>query len=75
MDAFSIIVRAMWDAEARVWGAESPDLPRLIVKAPSQEALIDKLDAVIPEVIEGSPPATALKSGKLPRLISMKSRA
>jgi hypothetical protein len=46
-----ILVRASWDAEARVWVAESADLPGLIVEADSSEQLLDKLDDLIPELI------------------------
>jgi predicted RNase H-like HicB family nuclease len=51
MGAVTILVRAVWDSEAGVWVAESPDLPGLIVEADTSEELLGKLDAVIPELI------------------------
>lgn len=47
-----IIVRAIWDDEAKVWVAESSDLPGLITEADTVEALLGKLQAIIPDLIE-----------------------
>jgi len=45
-------VRATWDPEARVWVAESDDVPGLITEAATQEALIQKLADIIPVLLE-----------------------
>ena len=49
-----IIVRAFWDAEARVWVAESDDVPGLITEAETIDALSDKLVVMIPELLEAN---------------------
>lgn len=45
-------VRAFWDAEARVWVAESDDVPGLITEADTLERLQAKLNVMIPELLE-----------------------
>ena len=45
-------VHAMWDDEARVWVASSDDVPGLATEAETTEALIEKLKALIPELLE-----------------------
>jgi predicted RNase H-like HicB family nuclease len=47
-----ITVLAFFDAEARVWVAESEDVPGLITEADSVEQLIAKLHVMIPELLE-----------------------
>lgn len=54
MGSVTIVVKAVWDADARVWVAESADLPGLIVEADTSEALLTKLDDLIPELIAES---------------------
>jgi predicted RNase H-like HicB family nuclease len=49
-----IVVKATWDEEARVWVAESDDVPGLITEAESSEALIEKLKVLIPELLEAN---------------------
>lgn len=46
-----IAVRATWDAEARVWVAESDDLP-LVTEAATVEALAAKLPGIIRDLLE-----------------------
>lgn len=46
-----IHVRATWDAEARVWVAESADVPGLVTEAPGLDSLKAKLDVLIPELL------------------------
>lgn len=53
-----LIVRAVWDDEAKVWVAESDDVPGLVTEADTVEALIRKLDTVIPELLEENGGAT-----------------
>ena len=45
-------IRAEWDDEARVWYATSDDVPGLVTEAPTIEALIERLRAIIPELME-----------------------
>jgi hypothetical protein len=47
-----ITVLAFFDAEARVWVAESDDVPGLITEADTVEQLIGKLQVLIPELLE-----------------------
>jgi predicted RNase H-like HicB family nuclease len=48
----SILVRATWDSEASVWVAESDDVPGLATEAESLDALLLKLNVMIPELLE-----------------------
>jgi predicted RNase H-like HicB family nuclease len=45
-------VTAFWDDEAKVWVAASDDVPGLATEAETVEALLDKLRAMIPELLE-----------------------
>ncbi len=54
MGSVTIIVRAVWDAEAKVWVAESHDLRGLILEAATQEELLRKLEVAIPDLISES---------------------
>ncbi len=45
-------VLARWDSEAGVWVAESEDVPGLVAEAESPNALLDKLQVRIPELLE-----------------------
>ncbi len=47
-------IRATWDEEARVWVAESEDLPGLATEAESLDTLLAKLRIMIPELIEAN---------------------
>jgi predicted RNase H-like HicB family nuclease len=47
-----IVVRAVWDPEANVWVATSEDLPGLVTEAETQERLVEKLHALIPDLLE-----------------------
>ena len=47
-----LIVNAIWDHDAKVWVAESDDVPGLITEADTVEALIGKLDVLVPELLE-----------------------
>jgi hypothetical protein len=46
-----IEVRAEWDPEARVWVAESKDVPGLITEAHDTDTLSQKLSVLIPELL------------------------
>jgi predicted RNase H-like HicB family nuclease len=47
-----IVVTALWDDEAGVWVAESEHVPGLAAEAETVEALLTKLDSLIPELLE-----------------------
>jgi predicted RNase H-like HicB family nuclease len=47
-----IVVRATWDLEAKVWTAESPDLPGLVTEASSLNELDAKLPGLIQDLME-----------------------
>ncbi|MCF6210120.1 MAG: DUF1902 domain-containing protein [Gammaproteobacteria bacterium] len=48
------IIRAEWDAEASVWVATSDDVPGLITEAETCDALVKKLQVMIPELLEAN---------------------
>ena len=45
-------VLAHWDPEARVWVAESDDVPGLITEADTVEQLLQRLQVLVPELLE-----------------------
>ena len=45
-------IHAQWDDEACVWVATSEDVPGLITEAPSISALVERLKAIIPDLME-----------------------
>ncbi|HVB83724.1 MAG TPA: DUF1902 domain-containing protein [Rhodanobacteraceae bacterium] len=47
-----LYVRAEWDPEASVWVASSDEVPGLITEADTIEALVTKLESLIPELLE-----------------------
>ncbi len=64
----TIQVRAFWDVEAKVWVAESDDVPGLVTEAESVDRLIEKLKILIPELLAENGIARA---GDIPfRLVS-----
>ena len=50
----ALMVRATWDEEAKVWVAESDDIPGLATEAESIDALLAKLRVMIPELLEAN---------------------
>ena len=46
------LVRAEWDPDARVWVADSDDVPGLVTEADTIEQLMDRLQALVPELLE-----------------------
>jgi len=46
-----IVVNAIWDAESKVWIAESDDVPGLATGADTLEELVEKLKTAIPELL------------------------
>ena len=59
----TILVRADWDPEARVYVATSDDVPGLVAEAATLEALEAKLQDLIPELLELN--ASLLPEGRL----------
>lgn len=53
-----IRVKALWDHEAKVWVAESEDVPGLVTEAETTAQLIQKLQIMIPELLEAKPSFT-----------------
>jgi predicted RNase H-like HicB family nuclease len=49
-----LYVHADWDAEASVWVATSNDVPGLATEADTVEALVTKLEMLIPELLEAN---------------------
>jgi len=49
-----VAVSATWDAEACVWVAESDDVPGLVTEAADIEALVARLEVLIPELLEAN---------------------
>jgi predicted RNase H-like HicB family nuclease len=47
-------VKAEWDDEASVWVAASDDVPGLVTEAETLEALLEKLRAMVPEMLEAN---------------------
>jgi hypothetical protein len=50
----TVVVEAIWDEEARVWVAESEDVPGLATGAVSFELLAEKLRFLVPELLEAN---------------------
>ncbi len=48
----NLLIKANWDSSAKVWVAESDDVPGLVTEASNMEQLIDKLKILIPELLE-----------------------
>lgn len=46
------IVSAFWDDEAKVWVATSDDIPGLATEASTLDALVERVNAVAPELLE-----------------------
>jgi hypothetical protein len=48
----TILVRAIWDADADVFVATSSDVPGLVTEAPTLQELQDRLRVLVPELLE-----------------------
>lgn len=53
-NATHILVRAMWDEEAKVWVATSDDVPGLVTESPRWDDLVPKLMVMIPELLDAN---------------------
>lgn len=49
-----LIVTARWDDEAKVWVATSDDVLGLVTEAGSMDALVKKLQIIIPELLDAN---------------------
>jgi hypothetical protein len=49
-----IEVTAFWDEEARVWVAQSEQVPGLITESGTISALVEKLKTLIPELLDAN---------------------
>lgn len=49
-----LIVHATWDDEAKVWVATSNDILGLATEADSMDALVRKLQVMIPELLDAN---------------------
>lgn len=49
-----LIVHAKWDDEANVWVATSDDISGLVTEAESMDALVKKLQVIIPELLDAN---------------------
>lgn len=47
-----LLIRLTWDPEARVWIAESDDVPGLVLESGSFDALIERVRVTVPELLE-----------------------
>ena len=50
MDRFTVKVN--WDAAASVWYVEETDVPGLVVEDESFDAIVEKIKALAPELLE-----------------------
>ena len=53
-------INMLWDDDAAVWVATSPDVPGLGLESGSFDALVEKVKVAVPEIIEmnGTKPDT-----------------
>ncbi len=51
----NFVINAFWDEEAQVWIAESTDVPGLCTEASTLELLGQKIQIMIPELLEHLP--------------------
>lgn len=51
MQSQEFVVTATWDDEAKVWVAESDDIPGLVTEAATEVQLIEKLKTMVPELL------------------------
>jgi hypothetical protein len=49
-----LIVHATWDDEVKVWVATSTDISGLVTEADSMDALVKKLQVMIPELLDAN---------------------
>ena len=69
MEIVSIIVRASWDPEARVWVATSEDVPGLVTEAETPDELARKLQIMIPELMQENGITAGAEAREIPLYI------
>ena len=69
MERLSIIVRANWDPEARVWVATTEDVPGLVTEAETPDELVRKLQIMIPDLLEENGIAAGAETREVPLYI------
>lgn len=52
MNNGAYVVHAAWDDEAKVWVAQSEDVPGLVTEAENLDALKEKLRVMVPELLD-----------------------
>ena len=52
MEQCAYVVTATWDDEAKVWVAESDDVPGLVTEAATLDELQAKIRVLVPELLE-----------------------
>ena len=61
-----LTVKAFWDPEARVWVADSDDVPGLVAEADTVEQLIEKLHLLIPILLQENGALNAEDASEIP---------
>lgn len=61
------VVLVQWDEEAGVYVATSDDLVGLVVEAPAVDKVIEKINQVLPDLVEGN--GFDIKSGDVMKLV------
>ena len=62
-------VKAHWDADARVWWAESDDVPGLVAEADTHDELVEDLRHLVPELLAMNLPEMD-RAGAMLRIVS-----
>ncbi len=52
MNNGAYVVHTAWDDEAKVWVAQSEDVPGLVTEAENLDALMEKLRVMVPELLD-----------------------
>jgi len=65
-----LLVKAIWDREAKVWVATSEDVPGLVNEAASTEELMEKLKVMVPELLEANSSLLELDQTEIPLHLS-----
>lgn len=61
------VVLVQWDEEAGVYVATSDDLVGLVVEAPAVDKVIEKINQVLPDLVEGN--GFDIQSGDVMKLV------
>jgi predicted RNase H-like HicB family nuclease len=47
-----LVILAHWDAEARVWWAQSDEIPGLVAEATTLDTIIENIKHIVPELLQ-----------------------